>query len=458
MVPPGTDSPSEVYEIRFKNTHKAFFRNVNNLPLITGDLVAVEGDRGFDVGQISLSGVLATLQMKKRKGRERNDKVKKIYRHATDEDLDSLKKARAREQKTLVRTRAIIRNMKLDMKLSDVEFQADNTKAIFYYIADKRVDFRQLIKVLAEEFRIRVEMKQIGLRYEAGLVGGIGSCGRELCCSTWITDFKSVATAAARYQNLSLNPMKISGQCGRLKCCLNYELDTYLDALQNIPKVSAIDTELGKGILQKTDIFKRTMWFSYAGEHNWVAVDVDLAQKMIEMNKRGKKPASLRALTKEDELIVTKEDSVDFVDTVGQAKLTREPRSKKKRGGKGRGPKGRGGQQRQKGQGGNQEQRARGKGKQQGQKQEGQKQQGKQQGKKQNPRNKQQDQKQQGKQQGRDQNKRQDNRGNNKRNQPQNKNQNKQGGGKKRNPNQRRKGKGPGGGGNNPKNEGPPKQ
>ncbi len=330
LLPPGTEATAEVYEIRFKNTHKAFFRNVNSLPLITGDIVSVEGDRGFDVGQVSLSGVLAQLQLKKHKVREQSEKVRKIYRHANDEDLGSLKKARAREHDTLVKTREIIRNMDLDMKLSDVEFQGDNTKATFYYIADKRVDFRQLIKVLAEEFRIRVEMKQIGLRFEAGLVGGIGSCGRELCCSTWLTDFKSVATGAARYQNLSLNPMKISGQCGRLKCCLNYELDTYLDALQDIPKVHVIETEMGRGILQKTDIFKRVMWFSYETEQSWVAVSAELAWEMMELNRRGGKPASLRAIRKEDD-VLPQDEPIDYADTVGQAKLTRDPQRRQKR-------------------------------------------------------------------------------------------------------------------------------
>lgn len=345
-----------VYEIRFKGTRKAFYRNANGLSLITGDLVVVESDRGYDVGQISLGGILAKLQMKKRKVDPRSDRIRKIYRRATQEDLDKAKKAREREQETMVETRVIIRNLDLEMKLSDVELQGDNTKAIFYYIADQRVDFRELIKILADRFKIRVEMKQIGLRHEAGLVGGIGSCGRELCCSTWLTDFKSVSTSAARYQNLSLNPMKISGQCGRLKCCLNYELDTYLDALQDIPNVTRIETELGEAYLQKTDIFKQIMWFSYKGETSWAPLEVHKVVKMAEMNKKGERPASLKSL---DEAIPEDEKDLDFVDVVGQAEIIIEPR--RKRGGKKRrGPKGKGGQGQGQGQG---QGRGRGRGK-----------------------------------------------------------------------------------------------
>lgn len=337
MLSPDQSERQNIYEIRFKNTRKAFYVNVNGLSLITGDYVVVESDRGYDLGQISLGGVLAKLQMKKRKVDERSDKVRKIYRLANTEDLKKLEKARSREQKTLVRTRKIIEELNLDMKLSDVEFQGDNTKAIFYYIADQRVDFRELIKVLANEFRIRVEMKQIGLRHESGLVGGIGSCGRELCCSTWLTDFKSVSTSAARYQNLSLNPMKISGQCGRLKCCLNFELETYLDALKNIPEVDRLETELGRAYLQKTDIFKRKMWFSYEKETAWHPLDVDTVVEIIEMNKKGEKPSNLKFNEVE---AVGDQVEVDFVDVVGQATLNlkedRRKRKKRKKGGSGR--------------------------------------------------------------------------------------------------------------------------
>ena len=339
----GMQQPTEVehnniYEIRFKNTRKAFFMNVNALSLVTGDAVIVESDRGYDLGLISLGGVLARLQMKKRRVNPESDKIRKIYRIANQDELKKLRFARSREQETMVHTRIIVRQLDLDMKISDVEFQADNTKAIFYYIADSRVDFRELIKRLANEFRIRVEMKQIGLRHESGLVGGIGSCGRELCCSTWLTDFKSVSTAAARFQNLSLNPMKISGQCGRLKCCLNFELETYMDALRDIPKVEKIETEKGISFLQKTDIFKRIMWFSYAGETTWIPLEVEKVITMKEMNAEGKKPASLQFLDKEIAA------PVDFVDVVGQATLREDPRRRKK---KKRKPGGRGGNRNQ---------------------------------------------------------------------------------------------------------------
>lgn len=339
MQQPNQTEFENIYEVRFKNTRKRFYRNVNGIPVITGDFVVVESDRGFDLGQISLGGILAQLQMKKRKINKNSDRVRKIYRIATKDDLAKLRKARAREQETLVRTREIVRELDLDMKISDVEFQGDNTKAIFYYIADQRVDFRELIKQLANEFRIRVEMKQIGLRHESGLVGGIGSCGRELCCSTWLTDFKSVSTAAARFQNLSLNPMKISGQCGRLKCCLNFELETYMDALEDIPKVEKIDTQAGIASRQKTDIFKRIMWFSYERETTWVPVSVDHVIEMAKMNRNGEKPASLRALESPEDLLA--EESIDFVDVVGQSTLREDPKRRRKGKGKGKG-KGRG--------------------------------------------------------------------------------------------------------------------
>lgn len=338
MQQPTRFEHENIYEVRFKNTRKSFYRNVNGLSLITGDMIVVESDRGYDVGQISMGGILARLQMKKRRINPDSDKVRKIYRRAGKDDLEKLKKARAREQETMVRTRVIVRSLKLDMKISDVEFQGDNTKAIFYYIADQRVDFRELIKILANEFRIRIEMKQIGLRHEAGLVGGIGSCGRELCCSTWLTDFKSVSTSAARFQNLSLNPMKISGMCGRLKCCLNYELDSYMDALQDIPKADRIETEAGLAFLQKTDIFKQIMWYSYEKETTWIPLQTSKVQQMVAMNRDGKKPVSLRSI---DGTEVPEDKDIDFVDVVGQAVLREEPKRKKR---SGRGKRGGGGQ------------------------------------------------------------------------------------------------------------------
>ncbi len=332
MQQPNLPEFENIYEVRFKNTRKWFFKNASGVPVVTGDYVVVESDRGFDLGQISLGGILAELQMKKRKFNKNSDRIQKIYRVATKDDLFKLQKARSREQETLVRTREIVRELGLDMKISDVEFQGDNTKAIFYYISNQRVDFRELIKQLATEFRIRVEMKQIGLRHESGLVGGIGSCGRELCCSTWLTDFKSVSTAAARFQNLSLNPMKISGQCGRLKCCLNFELETYIDALEDIPKVERIDTQAGLASRQKTDIFKRIMWFSYERESTWIPVSVDHVIEMARMNRSGEKPASLRALESPGDFAA--EESLDFVDVVGQSTLREDPKHRPK--GKGR--------------------------------------------------------------------------------------------------------------------------
>lgn len=336
MLPPDAKRQDILHEVRFKSSHKGFYKNVNGLDLITGDIVAVEAERGYDVGTISLSGELTRLQMRKKRVSE--DKLLKIYRKATPEDLEKLKTARSRELDILQRTRIIIRRMKVEMKLSEVEMQGDNTKATFYYTAENRVDFRELIKVLAEEFRLRIEMKQIGLRQEAGILGGIGSCGRELCCSTWLTDFKNVSTAAARYQNISLNPMKISGQCGRLKCCLNYELETYMDALKGIPEVHSVETELGVARLQKTDIFKKKMWFAYGNSSDWHGVDVARVRELIALNKKGIKPPSL--LTSE-EIIAREEESkrekaLDFVDVVGQSRINERPlntgkKKKKKR-------------------------------------------------------------------------------------------------------------------------------
>jgi cell fate regulator YaaT (PSP1 superfamily) len=325
MLPPDVSRQETLHEVRFKSSHKGFYKNVNGLDLLTGDLVAVEAERGYDVGTISLSGELTRLQMRKKRVSE--DKLLKIYRKATPEDLEKLKTARSRELDLLQRSRIIIRRMKLEMKLSEVEVQGDNTKTTFYYTADSRVDFRELIKVLAEEFRLRIEMKQIGLRQEAGILGGIGSCGRELCCSTWLTDFKNVSTAAARYQNISLNPMKISGQCGRLKCCLNYELETYMDALKGIPEVHSVETELGIARLQKTDIFKKKMWFAYGDGSDWHGVDVSRVKELVALNKKGIKPPSLLSseeiIAQEEE--TRREKAMDFVDVVGQSRINERP-------------------------------------------------------------------------------------------------------------------------------------
>lgn len=282
-----------IVEIRFKNGRKEFFRNPDRHDLTTGDAVVVEVPNGHHIGYISMQGELVRLQMRKKNVVDVAE-LKKIYRIASQRDLEKFEEAKKREHPTLFRSREIARQLKLEMKLSDVEYQADNTKATFFYSAEDRVDFRELIKILAGEFRIRVEMRQISLRQEAGRVGGIGVCGRELCCSTWLTDFKNVATSAARYQNLSLNPAKLSGQCGRLKCCLNYELETYIDALRDIPKIEApLLTEKGEATLQKTDIFRKIMWFGFKEESNWYALNIDRVNAILEMNRAGKKPATL---------------------------------------------------------------------------------------------------------------------------------------------------------------------
>lgn len=293
MEVPSTSS-FEIVEVRFKNGRKEFFRNTEKLNLTTGDAIVVEVPNGHHVGHVSMQGELVRLQMQKRKVANDHE-IKKIYRLAHQKDLEKLEEVKKRENPTLYRTREILRETRLAMKLSDIEYQADNTKATFFYSADDRVDFRELIKRLATEFRIRVEMRQISLRQEAGRLGGIGVCGRELCCSTWLTDFKNVATSAARYQNLSLNPSKLSGQCGRLKCCLNYELETYMDALQDIPKIETpLLTEAGEAKLQKTDIFRKIMWFGFNEDNTWYPLNVERVNQIIELNRAGKKPANLQ--------------------------------------------------------------------------------------------------------------------------------------------------------------------
>jgi cell fate regulator YaaT (PSP1 superfamily) len=284
----------QVVEVRFKNGRKDFYRNTDKLMLTTGDAVVLETQSGHHIGHVSLQGELVRLQMQKKKVAN-DDEIRKIYRIANQRDLDKYEDTKKRENPTLYRSREIIKQYKLDMKLSDVEYQADNTKATFFYSAEDRVDFRELIKQLAAEFKVRVEMRQISLRQEAGRIGGVGVCGRELCCSTWLSDFKNVATSAARYQNLSLNPSKLSGQCGRLKCCLNYELETYMEALKFIPEVERpLLTEQGEARLQKTDIFRKIMWFGYKEDNNWYPLDVDRVNEILALNKEGKKPATLK--------------------------------------------------------------------------------------------------------------------------------------------------------------------
>lgn len=291
----------DLAEVRFKAGRKEFFRNKTGKRLYTGDGVMVETGSGLHLGFISLQGEMAHLQMRKKSPKDKYDDLKTITRLAGDRDFEKAEEARNRELPALYRARQIIQEMKIPMKLSDVEFQSDGARASFFYSAEERIDFRELIKVLGGEFRIRIEMRQISLRQEAGRLGGIGTCGRELCCSTWLTDFKSVATSAARYQNLSLNPTKLSGQCGRLKCCLNYELDTYLHELRDIPKIEReVQTQRGNARLQKTDIFRKLMWFAYNGdESNWHKIEIDRVKHILELNKKGEKPA---ALTEEEEI------------------------------------------------------------------------------------------------------------------------------------------------------------
>ena len=286
-----------IVEVKFKGGRKEYFRNVDQLELHTGDSVMVDSSSGTQLGVVSLQGELVRLQLLKKNIKD-DDKIKNIFRLATEKDIEKHEHSMARDLPTMYRGRQIISDLKLNMKLSDVEFQSDGTKAIFYYSSEDRVDFRELIKLLATEFKIRVEMKQISLRQEAGRLGGIGVCGRELCCSTWLSDFKNVTTSAARYQNLSLNPVKLSGQCGRLKCCLNYELETYMDALKSIPTIEGrLKTKRGDAILQKTDIFKRMMWFGIVGEEAiWIPVSCDRVAEIIELNKKGIIPESFEDL------------------------------------------------------------------------------------------------------------------------------------------------------------------
>jgi cell fate regulator YaaT (PSP1 superfamily) len=290
------DLNKEIVEIRFKNTRKGFYRNVNNLKLEIGDVVAVEASPGHDIGRVSMIGRLAIDQFKDSKCMVPLLEMKKIYRIAKAVDIQKWEEAKKLEEKTMLRSRKIAEDLRLNMKIGDVEYQGDKTKAIFYYIADERVDFRQLIKVLAEEFRIRVEMRQIGARQEAGRIGGIGSCGRELCCSTYITNFISVTTTHAKYQELSLNPQKLAGQCGKLKCCLNFEVDCYVDAQKSFPP-REIPLEISDGTLyfQKMEVHKRVYWYSTDSRSNvnMVEVPVERVKEIQAMNRKGMKPAKL---------------------------------------------------------------------------------------------------------------------------------------------------------------------
>lgn len=328
-----------IIEVRFKGSRKEFFYNKDHFRLKEGDIIAVEASPGHDLGTVSMTGELVRFQLTKKKQALVPERYKLVYRTARESDIEKWNSVKEKEQETMIAARQLALSLKLDMKLSDVEYQADGKKAIFYYTAEGRVDFRELIKKLADNFKVRIEMKQIGIRQEASRLGGIGSCGRELCCSTWLTDFKAVSTSAARYQNLSLNPVKLAGQCGKLKCCLNYELDTYLDAISDFPDTKTLlNTKKGKAKHVKTDIFKRLMWFCYVFtppkdskertpivNNTWVPISVDRVKQIIALNKEGKEPDELL-----DQASIIQTSTIDYADVVGQQSLGILKKKKKK--------------------------------------------------------------------------------------------------------------------------------
>jgi cell fate regulator YaaT (PSP1 superfamily) len=328
MSLPSGEAPFDCVEVRFKNGRKEFYRNTENLTLSIGDIVATEASPGHDVGIVTLTGELVKIQMKKKGVDYNSAEVLKVYRKASQKDIDIWSAARDREEPMKVRARELAIRLNLEMKISDIEFQGDASKATFYYTASDRVDFRQLIKDYASEFKIRIEMKQVGFRQEASRLGGIGSCGRELCCSTWLTDFRSVNTSAARYQQLSLNPQKLAGQCGKLKCCLNFELDTYMDALKDFPDYETrLKTEKGDAVCQKQDIFKGLMWYAYTDNYAaWHVLSIEHVKEIIEINKDGGLAASLEDFAIEVEQEVEK----TFNNVVGQESITRFDQPKKK--------------------------------------------------------------------------------------------------------------------------------
>jgi cell fate regulator YaaT (PSP1 superfamily) len=322
MSLPGNMEPFSAVEVRFKNGRKHFYQNPEKLTLSIGDVVATEATAGHDIGHVTLTGELVMLKMKKKKQPLHIEALPKMYRKASQRDIDIWQQSRDKEDDIQKRSREIAIRLGLRMKISDIEYQGDGSKIVFYYTAEERVDFRELIKEFARTFSSRIEMKQVGFRQEASRLGGIGSCGRELCCSTWLTDFRSVNTSAARYQQLSLNPQKLAGQCGKLKCCLNYELDTYLDALEEFPKNDVrLRTEKGTAQCQKTDIFKGLMWFAYEKEGmNWHEISVAKVNEILAINKKGNKVASLEEYVNEIPKI---SNSELFSNVVGQDSLTR---------------------------------------------------------------------------------------------------------------------------------------
>ncbi len=331
MALPGGEKPFDWVEVRFKNGRKQYYKNTGNLPLSIGDIVATEANSGHDIGMVTLTGELVRVQMRRKTISENPEVVQKIYRKANQNDIDVWTASRDKEETIKVKARQYAIDLRLQMKISDIEFQGDGSKATFYYTADSRVDFRELIKLYAREFRIRIEMKQVGLRQEAARLGGIGSCGRELCCSTWLTDLRSVSTSAARYQQLSLNPLKLAGQCGKLKCCLNFELDAYLEALKSFPKATTkLKTNKGTAVCQKTDIFKGLMWYAYEGDWmNWFTLTIEQAKAIVSLNKEGKLASSLEDYSSDS--VPESNTKKSFENVVGQDSLTRFDKPKKRR-------------------------------------------------------------------------------------------------------------------------------
>ena len=351
MELPSTNQPFDWVEVRFKNGRKEFYNNANGLPLQLGDAVAVEAHSGHDVGNVSITGELVKLQMNKKNFKiEDQESVLKVYRKASEKDLETWASARGLEKDAMMRSRDVAQRLGLKMKISDVEYQGDGSKATFYYTADERVDFRQLIRELAQIFSVRIEMRQIGARQEAGRLGGIGSCGRELCCSTWLSDFRSVNTAAARYQQLSLNPQKLAGQCGKLKCCLNYELDSYMEAVKRFPSPSKkLKLAQGTAVFQKMDIFKEMLWYALDSDvTNWIPMKLDQVLEIVEANQRGEYPDDIMEFRYEEQKRHKAEVEVaDFVGGNAEDSITRFDRPKRRRGnrnrnrGRNRGGKGR---------------------------------------------------------------------------------------------------------------------
>jgi cell fate regulator YaaT (PSP1 superfamily) len=338
IKPPDAYPANDIVEVRFKNSRKDFFRAPPELDLKTGDIVAVEASPGHDIGIVTLTGEVVKLQLKKKKINYQNTECKKVYRKAKISDIEKWVGSVKQEDNTMLRSRGMASSLRLSMKISDVEYQGDRTKATFYYTADDRVDFRELIRVLADSFGVRIEMRQIGMRQEASRLGGIGSCGRELCCATWLTQFRSVSTNAARNQQLSLNPQKLAGQCSKLKCCINYENDCYTDALQQMTEACTdLQTRRGKAMFQKMDVLRKMLGYSYADNpHQLIMISLDRASQVLEMNRNNQSPEDLED---ENQVNLFQEDSGRQIDNSLEDSLTRfdKPEKKKKKKRKSRG-------------------------------------------------------------------------------------------------------------------------